>query len=243
MKNAYLKENVVDKYIIPTTLPTLEETEQAILAVFQKKYTRPDTTVNLHTILFGIGGYPIRFTADDINVALKSMQQKGWIELGQSYPNSIKLLNNGYLQIGSTNQWGLQVRENQQPVSNLGHTVVYRAFVLLSGYIQDAERVVFFECEKNQNKGVYLANLLNMVWSLPDDNANKWLEHGDIYNIYSVQELMEINLSDDPELRVLETGSGPDGIHYAAQCDVDLFVTPKVAQRLQDLVQKLHSQC
>ncbi|MDD2661737.1 MAG: hypothetical protein PHY54_18965 [Methylococcales bacterium] len=75
-----------------------------------------------------------------------------------------------------------------------------------------------------------------MTWQLPDNKANKWLEHGCIYNIYSMNELMEINFSDDPELRVLETGSGPDGINYAKQCDVDLFVTPRVAHRLQELL-------
>jgi len=128
------------------------------------------------------------------------------------------------------------------PINLLGHGVIHRAFVSLPSYMQEderrplQERVIFFECGRTENKGLYLAGLLNMMWSLPDDKATKWLEHGDIYNIYSVHELMEINISGDPELRVLETGSGPDGIHYAKQCDVDLFVTPRVANRLQKLL-------
>ena len=132
------------------------------------------------------------------------------------------------------------------PINSLGHGLVYRAFVSLPLYMQDdarrplQERVVFFECGETQDKGIYLADLLNKVWQLPDNKANEWLEHGDIYNIYSTKELMEINISDDPEMRVLETGGGPDGIHYAKQCDVDIFVTPRVAQRLRELLERQH---
>ncbi|MDD2661660.1 MAG: hypothetical protein PHY54_18570 [Methylococcales bacterium] len=125
------------------------------------------------------------------------------------------------------------------PITSLGLGVLYRAFVSIPEYLlvdRDRlldERVVFFEVSGAVNPGQKLVQLLSLVWCIDSSN---WLESGLIYNIYSAKELMSINSSVELEWRLLEMGSGPGGIHYAMREDVDLLVTPRVAKRLNDLI-------
>lgn len=113
--------------------------------------------------------------------------------------------------------------------------VLYRAFVSLPEYMQDDERTVFFEAPRSVHAGQYLADLLAKAWCIND--VKTWANSDFIYNVYSANELIDINISDIVDMRLLETGSGPDGIHYAHQNDVDLFVSPRIARRLLGLFQ------
>ena len=59
-------------------LPTLQETERAILDVFKQFGTRPNEsirTISLTSLLSGSNP----FRADDLNAAVQSMADKGWI--------------------------------------------------------------------------------------------------------------------------------------------------------------------
>jgi hypothetical protein len=103
------------------------------------------------------------------------------------------------------------------------------------------ERVVFFEAPHNADYAGHVEALLAKVWGV---NTLDWCARGYIYNITSATELMSwaFDVGQDSDLTLFETGSGgngieavgPNRIHYARTGDVDLFVTPRVARRLQD---------
>lgn len=80
-------------------LPTLEESERAILDVFKEHGTRPDghiKSIALSSLMSGDGG----FKADDLNPALESMHGKKWIDIsGLQRQATIKLLELGFEQI------------------------------------------------------------------------------------------------------------------------------------------------
>ena len=103
------------------------------------------------------------------------------------------------------------------------------------------ERVVFFEVPDGAKAWEHLEALLRAAWC---EDTTDWLENGAIYNVRSARELFDENCSIAPllrnenDLRLFESGwggrdgIGPEHIHYSRACDVDLFVTPRVAARL-----------
>lgn len=61
------------------SLPSLEEAERAILDVFADKGTRPGESIKSIVLTDLLVGDPPPFRADNLNAALQSMAQKGWI--------------------------------------------------------------------------------------------------------------------------------------------------------------------
>lgn len=61
------------------SLPTLEDAERAILDVFAEKGTRPGESIKGIVLTDLMVGNPAPFRADDLNAALTSMAEKGWI--------------------------------------------------------------------------------------------------------------------------------------------------------------------
>lgn len=141
-----------------------------------------------------------------------------------------------------------QILPGRRPrITELGNGKLYRAIVALPDFMTELdqplqERVVFFEVPHGVDyAGYHLESLLAKVWCV--DTLN-WCNRGTIYNIFTVAELekwafdrVQIN-----DLTLFEIGAGGDGInaicpnriHYARVGRVDLFVTPRVARRLQD---------
>ncbi|MDN7431423.1 hypothetical protein [Burkholderia sp. AU45388] len=127
--------------------------------------------------------------------------------------------------------------------SSLATGVLYRAFVALPDALCRSrgaydERTVFFEVPRGKGKAAHLELLLSAAWCV---DPQGWAEEGAIYNIYSAAELYERNTDPTAELELLDIGGGTDGIgpnkaYYARPSDVDLFVTPRVAARLRELL-------
>ena len=61
------------------SLPTLEDSERAILDIFAEKGTRPGESIKSLDLTDLLVGDPTPFRADDLNAALQSMVAKGWI--------------------------------------------------------------------------------------------------------------------------------------------------------------------
>ncbi|AIY44216.1 hypothetical protein LT85_p037 (plasmid) [Collimonas arenae] len=135
-----------------------------------------------------------------------------------------------------------------RPITSLGSGILFRAIVSLPVVMADdsrvmQDRIVFFESPSRLEPGLRLEKLLAAIWCRDTEN---WCERGYIYNIDSVNGLFDRAFGDEStgELRLFETGSGgevtpavgPDRIHYARENEVDLFVTPRVAGRLRELL-------
>lgn len=141
--------------------------------------------------------------------------------------------------------------EKYQPKPNnritaLANGVLYRAIVTLPNFMAERdqpydERIVFYEAPGKEDYGRHLEALLAKTWCL--DTIN-WCHQGFIYNIYSAEELLSerSKAGQENDLALFEIGwggkgidaVGPEAIHYARKGRVDLFVTPRVARRLQD---------
>lgn len=123
---------------------------------------------------------------------------------------------------------------------------LHRAYVSLPDRMCESgrslqERAVFFEVPDGARAWEHLEGLLRTVWC---EDTTDWCEDGAAYNVRSARELFEENSSIAPllrnqnDLRLFESawggrdGIGPEHIHYSRACDVDLFVTPRVAARL-----------
>ncbi len=61
-------------------LPTLEDAERAILDVFLKFGTRPGESIKSISLTSLMAGES-PFRSDDLNAALQSMMDKGWIDV------------------------------------------------------------------------------------------------------------------------------------------------------------------
>lgn len=79
------------------TQPSLDEAERAILAVFQRFGTRPGESIKMIALTDLTVG-PDSFRADELNVALQSMADKGWIGAGRT--GFYTLTDAGYAQLG-----------------------------------------------------------------------------------------------------------------------------------------------
>ncbi|CAG2382988.1 MULTISPECIES: hypothetical protein [Burkholderia] len=120
---------------------------------------------------------------------------------------------------------------------------LYRAFVVLPDALCQSrgsyeERTVFFEAPRGADEAAHLQRLLAHAWCV---DTQDWAEDGAIYNIYSAAELYADKTDPTVDLRLLDIGGGPDGVgptkaYYARTADVDLFVTPRVAARLRELL-------
>jgi len=105
------------------------------------------------------------------------------------------------------------------------------------------ERIVFFESPLPTGAAKYLEELLAKVWCLDTEG---WAADGFIYNTHSAADLRRDAF--DPkapgELYLFETGCGGQGmravgptrIHYARANTIDLFVRPRVARRLSEVM-------
>lgn len=138
----------------------------------------------------------------------------------------------------------------RQSVTSLTRGHLCRAIVSLPDCLCEhdrpiQDRIVFFERPNFTMEGAraHLASLLKAAWGV--DTSGWGMSDSHIYNINSLGELLEFSYASegmDPELRMFETGCGgglsfsvgPDRVHYARPKDVDLFVTPKAAARLQE---------
>jgi|8_EtaG_2_1085327.scaffolds.fasta_scaffold29700_4 hypothetical protein len=116
------------------------------------------------------------------------------------------------------------------------------------------ERRVIFELpySKALNPAEWLQELLGQVW---DVDTSDWLDRGLICNVQEASECISQSLAEGTQERVLglfECGSGsesfgvgPDLIHYWRRNEVDMFVTPLVAERLsqiQDVIDAKYNQ-
>ncbi|MGU7843805.1 hypothetical protein ACV22V_30610 [Burkholderia sp. AW33-5] len=130
------------------------------------------------------------------------------------------------------------------PITALGTGILHRAIVALPPELcepgQYDERIVFFEAPSAESASAHLRQLLAVAWGV---DTHDWSERGFIYNVHNPRELAEraFGAAAAGELRLLEIGGGndgvgPDRVYYARVDDVDLFVTPRVAARLRELL-------
>lgn len=133
------------------------------------------------------------------------------------------------------------------PITSLCTGSLHRAIVELPEALTTPEyplqeRVVFFEVPANREDGrTYLRELLSKAWAV--DTAD-WAHHGLISGVASLHELVTQSFGDSAheDIRLFETGAGGNGpeavgferVHYARAHTVDLFVSPRVAARLNE---------
>ncbi|MBJ9594142.1 hypothetical protein [Burkholderia seminalis] len=138
----------------------------------------------------------------------------------------------------------MSLKAIERPIQTTGLTTgtLYRAFVVLPDALRQrdsyGERTVFFETPRGKDEATHLEQLLAHAWCV---DTRGWAEDGAIYNIYSAAELYADKTDPAVDLRLLDIGGGSDGVgptkaYYARTPDVDLFVTPRVAARLRELL-------
>lgn len=137
----------------------------------------------------------------------------------------------------------LKVVDRPILTTGLATGTLYRAFVVLPDALCRSrgtydERTVFFEAPRGKDVATHLEQLLAHAWCV---DTQGWAEDGAIYNVYSAAELYADRTDPAVDLRLLDIGFGPDGVgpakaYYARTPDVDLFVTPRVAARLRELL-------
>lgn len=129
----------------------------------------------------------------------------------------------------------------------VSHPHLHRAIVALPLHMMCAghhlqERVVFFMAPHGVHAATHLAEMLALAWGV---DTREWCDRGYIYNVDSARMMTRPSAGAQPcanalqmALLLLETGFGgsdavgPEGQHYARAADVDLFVTPRVAEQL-----------
>ena len=139
-------------------------------------------------------------------------------------------------------------RAFRTPIDVLGNGRLHRAIVDLPESLSEPgrpaqTRVVFFEAPADGSPSSHLIKLLSIAWCM---DAHDLAQRGMLTNVRTATELLEEGFGsvETSEMRVLETGAGghalpavgPDRIHYARRGDVDLFTTPRVAARLNELL-------
>ena len=124
---------------------------------------------------------------------------------------------------------------------------LYRAIVDLPDCLAAPDRsarsrIIFFESSSGMRPEQQLERLLAVAWGL---DTSCWFERGYAYNLSSARDRLtgdESFVEDEGgDLRLFDIGAGgdgldavgPDRIHFARAADVDLFTTPRVAERLQ----------
>ncbi|NDU80322.1 MAG: hypothetical protein G3I11_03085 [Ferrovum sp.] len=66
------------------TLPTLQESERAILDVFKQRGTKPEEGIKRIMLIDLTTGNPPYFRSDDLNAAIISKHDKNWIDASSS---------------------------------------------------------------------------------------------------------------------------------------------------------------
>ncbi len=122
---------------------------------------------------------------------------------------------------------------------------LYRAVVSVPAHMapldRNHDRVVFFEVSGTIQPEQQLERILATTWCV---STAGWSEDGCIYNLSNARERLQggDSFADDDAgaLRLFDIGCGGDGpdavgddrVHYARAANVDLFVTPRVAEQL-----------
>lgn len=133
------------------------------------------------------------------------------------------------------------------PVHLLGKGSLHRAIVDLPDGMTERDRpiqcrIVFFEVPPGAHPSSHLVAVLSANWCI---DAARMAERGLITNVQSAYELLHENGHESAgEFGLFVTGAGgpslpaigPDRLHYARLHDVDLFTTPRVVARLQELL-------
>lgn len=121
------------------------------------------------------------------------------------------------------------------PIYLQAHNRLYRAIVSLPDGLCPPdeplhERIVFFDCPRDNHPGRFLQELLTKVWNT---STFGWIDCGLIYNLQSGYQLTEEGMSDDLDARLLETGwGGEQRITYADPARTDFFVAPALRAQL-----------
>lgn len=110
------------------------------------------------------------------------------------------------------------------------------------------ERFVFFEAPPLVDPGLHIEKLLSAAWCI---DCSTWIERGRIYGLETGRALLASSYGavDMGELSLFEIGAGggpheaigPDEIRYARLHEVDIFVTPRVAARLQQHISTIEA--
>jgi hypothetical protein len=110
------------------------------------------------------------------------------------------------------------------------------------------ERFVFFEVPPLVDPGLHIEKLLAAAWCI---ECGDWLDRGQVYGIETGQSLLASSYGavDMGELSLFEIGAGggpdeaigPDRIRYARVHEIDLFVTPPVAGRVQQHISTIEA--
>lgn len=133
------------------------------------------------------------------------------------------------------------------PVHLLGKGSLHRAIVDLPDGMTERDRpiqcrIVFFEVPAGAHPSSHLVKVLSATWCI---DAADLAERGLITNVQSAHELLRENGIEAPgDLGLFVTGAGgpslpavgPERLHFARTHDVDLFTTPRVTARLQELL-------
>lgn len=138
------------------------------------------------------------------------------------------------------------------PITALPRGWLYRAVVDLPDALREPGRplqcrLVFFEHDSLSGASTRLVQLLDTLWNKDPEQF-----HGCIYDVTTADETLAVvqpHRTDAGELRLLESGRGGDGpcsvgedrTRYWRAADVDLFVTPRVAARLRDLLAQVEA--
>lgn len=137
---------------------------------------------------------------------------------------------------------------SHESIADLAFGRLHRAIVALPKWLAEPdepiqERTVFFESELTTGAGKHLEELLGKVWCL--DTAD-WREHALIYNVHSAAELRRDSFEPEGsgDLYLFETGCGgksmravgSNRIHYARANTIDLFVRPRIARCLSEVM-------
>ena len=157
----------------------------------------------------------------------------------------------------STNDLASHIRminqAQQLPIASSGVGSLHRAVVAVpdpSALRPYAERIVFFEVHTSVSPCAHLESVLALVWGI---ETAHWCEDGGIYNIRSASEMARdcwAGAADSDGLYLFEIGAGgedglgPGRVHYARAADIDCFVSPLLASRLQQVlwtVEALHA--
>jgi hypothetical protein len=130
---------------------------------------------------------------------------------------------------------------------------LYRATVCVDEVFGESpdepqERFVFFEVPPLVDPGLHIEKLLTAAWCI---ECADWLERGQIYGVETGQSLLASSYGavDTGELSLFEIGAGggpdeaigPDRIRYARAHEIDLFVSPRVASRLQQHISTIEA--
>lgn len=159
----------------------------------------------------------------------------------------------GFRQDGTQVQYTYSAEESSQftdaasaPVGSFCEGRLFRARVclpveMIEEYEPLMDRMAFFEAPSADQSALIIEALIAAAWCL---DTKGWVAEGQIYGIQPVANIRSRSYIPGPasDLQIFEDGLGgdinqaigPERIRYARARDVDLFVSPPVANRLHD---------